>query len=751
MALVEKEEILLVAAENIPDELKKLPQFVLWRAEWNEQRKQFDKIPYQLNGRRASSTDSSTWGNFEQVLKIYEENNNYEGVGFVLTQQDDFVCVDIDDLQSVDELDPLAEEIVSMSYAETSPSGKGIHVWFRHKLDRERHKNKNAETGYEIYDSSRFLTITGESLNALPINPGGEELNVFLDKVLKREKAQVSTIQQNDNFGRAALSEEEIIKIACKNPATGDRFKSFLFGGWEPQYQSDYSDADLGFLNDLAFWCNCDIQMIDSIYRKSSLMRDKWDRPQNGTTYGNEQIMKAVSECANTFSPPQGGEGEIKRPWWRTNDNSTRSFLHQVLAKEVMKEYSIVRYPSPHSDLYYFNPKKGIYEQDRSGRQINGIIRKFDDELKNGQVKETHNYIQDMSPVVSKLNENYIALKNGILNFNTFELEPFNSDIFILQKIGVNYNPVAYDSFVDSTLNKVTRGHAASIENIKEIFACVLYPGVLVPKIHYLLGRSAHNGKSSVLNLIHQTFNKDGGSISAVTPQKLASSTFAGSSIYGKLANIVDDNPESLIEDSGLLKTIVTGGYAEIERKGRDSETVRLSTTMIIASNHFPNLNESGNAINRRLNIIPFDHNFSLDVDCLPDEESMRLISSDSASEYVLKIAVDTLKRMMSNPSADKLTPNDKVREAATAFAEHNDPAADFFHEFNEQYFNDVRGTRAIKDYEDWCRENRVPPMDTKKFKEVVCTRYSMEWKDKSVQESGAWKTVKGFKSKGNK
>ena len=303
-------------------------------------------------------------------------------------------------------------------------------------------------------------------------------------------------------------------------------------------------------------------------------------------------------------------------------------------------------------------------------------------------------------------------------------------------------------SFVESTLDKVTKGHAPSIENVKEIFACVLYTGVLVPKIHYLLGRSAHNGKSSILNLIHQTFNKDGGNISAVTPQKLSSSTFAGSSIYGKLANIVDDNPESLIEDSGLLKTIVTGGYAEIERKGRDSETVRLSATMIIASNHFPNLNESGNAINRRLNIIPFDHDFSKDDECLPDEESMRLIASDSASEYVLKLAVDALKRMMNNPSSEKLTVNEKAFEAASAFAEHNDPVGDFFHEFDEQYFIEVRGSRAIKDYEDWCRENRITPMETKKFKEVVNTRYNMEWKDKSVRESGMWKTVKGFKSK---
>lgn len=745
MTIKEKEKILLVSEENIPEELKNLPQWVLWDAEWNEERQQFEKIPYQINGKKASSTDFATWNTFDKVFEIYEESNNFEGIGFVLSPLDQYCVVDIDDISDVYNLDELASEITDMSYAEVSPSGTGTHIWFRYKHNKERHKNKNADTGYEIYDNKRFITVTGQSLNDLPINDGGAILDAFLDKVLKRETIVTQQITAA-SFGRASLSEDEIIRRAL-NGKNGDRFYSFLFGGWEPLFKGDYSSADMSFLNDLSFWCNKDPVIMDSIYRKSKLFRDKWDRPEDdhSTTYGQKHILKAISECKETYNPQESNKG---LNWWRTNGNGTLSFIHRILAREVLKEYSIVRYPNPHSDLYYYNPKKGIYEQDKSGRQISGIIRSFDDDLKNSQIREVYHYIQEMSPVINSLNENYIAVENGLLNLKTFQLEPFDSKKFVLQKISVNYKSDAYDEFIASTLRKVTKGHSPSEENIKEIFACVLYPGVLVPKIHYLLGRSAHNGKSSILNMIHQTFNKDGGNISAVTPQKLASSPFAGASIYGKLANIVDDNPESLIEDSGLLKTVVTGGFAEIERKGRDSETVRLSTTMIIASNHFPNLNESGNAINRRLNIIPFEHNFSLDNECLPDEESMRLIASDSAREYVLKLAVDALKRMINNPSSDKLTPNEKAMEAASAFAEHNDPWGDYFHEFDEQYFNDVPGFRAISDYEEWCKANRIQPLETKKFKEVVNSKYDMEWKTKKIKYHGDWKSYKGFKSK---
>lgn len=311
MAVIKKDEILLVVAENIPSELKAYKQFILWKAQWNEDRRQYEKIPYQLNGKdKASVIEPSTWSTLDAVIDAYE-NGVGDGIGFVLTEDDPFSCLDLDDLEDVDDLPALAQEVVNMSYAETSPSGKGIHVWFRYEHNKERHKNKNAETGYEIYSNSRYLTITGENLNDLPINEGGVALDDFLDKVLKREEVKVSITQQNENIGKATLSEEEIIKIACNNPITGERFKSFLHGGWEPNYNSDYSSGDLAFLNYLAFWGNCDYQMMDSIYRKSSLMRDKWDRPQNGTTYGNEQIMKAINECTNTFNPTKKTDSNI--------------------------------------------------------------------------------------------------------------------------------------------------------------------------------------------------------------------------------------------------------------------------------------------------------------------------------------------------------------------------------------------------------------------------------------------------------
>lgn len=731
---------------DIPIELQQLNNWIVWRLESRNGKN--TKIPYNVNGIEARSNDENTWSSFVDAVTV-ARTRRYDGIGFMFSQNDEYIGVDIDKCYSNGEFNEIANDVIDLldSYTEFSPSTTGVHVIVKGRLPISitGTGKKSSKHGLEVYSHGRYFSFTGNRENANKIEERTEEIAKVINKYFSLSGPIVPS-QRNVGNG-SNLSESEIINIALKSKI-GGRFQVFMSGGWE-QFYSSQSEADMAFCNDLSFFTNCDYTMMDSIFRQSSLMRDKWDRRQNSSTYGDETLRKAIADCTNTFRPQekQVDSGE-KRPWFATNKNGTRTFLHKELAQEVLGEFSIVRYPSAHSDLYYFNPKKGIYEQDKSGRQISGIIRSFDDDLKSGQIREVYNYIQDMCQVINRVNENYIALENGLLNLKSFQLEAFNSKVFVLQKVGVRYDPNVYDQFVESTLHKVTKGHEPSIKNIKEMFGCVLYPGLLVPKMFYLYGRSAHNGKSSILNMIHYTFNKDGGNISAVPPQKLASNTFAGASLYGKLANVVDDQPDQVIEDSGTLKTIITGGYIEIEKKGKDSETVKMSTVMITASNFFPNFRESGAQINRRLHIIPFEHNFSLDKECLPDGESLERISSDSAREYVLKLAVDALKEMLSHSKSEKLTVNDKSLEAAKAFAEHNDPMADYFFEHDEGYFNEMPGARVLLEYEEWCKDNRVQAIDTQRFKEIICGQYDLEWKTKKIKYNGIWKSFKGFKSK---
>lgn len=662
MAILDLKQVTKPIFENIPEDLQTYSQWVLWKSEakYNKQknRTEYSKRPCDNHGNYINWKDPRNLLPFQVVQDAYDKGG-FNGIGFVLTENDPFVCIGLN-VESIEEIPEDKMSLVNVSYTEKIPTGNGLHIWLKGKKPDWIGTKHN---GIEFFGSNRFVTVTGDVYSWLDI----EENEYFIEYV------------SNKYFTRYQQT-SHVIKFSSeiKGQLTEDEVLAKLFSS------------------------------------------------KNG-------------EAAK----------KIENSWWATNTNGSKSLLHKVLAEEVIREYSIVRYPTPHSSLYYYNKERGIYEEDRSERQISAIIRTKDD-LKNSQIREVRDYIKDMSKIVCNINNQYIAVENGLLNLKTFELEKFSPGVFITQKLPTKYIPNAYDDFIHQTLEKVTQGHKPSIHNIHEMFACVLYPEILVPKMFYLYGPRAHNGKSSVLNMIYETFDKNGGNISAVSPQRLATNSFAGASIYGKLANIVDDQPDILIEDSGTLKTIITGGRTEIERKGRDSKNVKFSTICITASNFLPNFKENGKQINRRLHIIPFEYDFSSDPNCVSDSESMMRIGSESAREYVLKLAVDALKRMLRNPASEKLTPNDKSEVIGKQFAEHSDPLGDYFFEFSMEYFEGNQGTRIYEEYVRWCREHYVSSLDIKRFKEEVCNRYNMEWKTKQLKINGTWKSVKGFKSKCN-
>ena len=82
-------------------------------------------------GSPASTADSSTWGTFERVADF----RGADGIGFVFTEDDPYVGIDLDDCRDPDtgELTDLANSIVEQldSYTEISPSGTGIHIIVR--------------------------------------------------------------------------------------------------------------------------------------------------------------------------------------------------------------------------------------------------------------------------------------------------------------------------------------------------------------------------------------------------------------------------------------------------------------------------------------------------------------------------------------------------------------------------------------------------------------------------------------------
>ena len=321
-------ELLEPIFENFPEDLKAFPQWVVWKAVPTTDQQgnsKIDKIPINpKTGAHAKAGNPGTWGTFDQAREWYELNRGkphgegrVAGVGFELHKDDPFSGVDLDKCKNgIPGLEPWAAELIEAlkTYTEISPSGTGIRAIARGKLPPGRRK----EGKIEMYDSGRFLTITGHILrpDLARIEDRVEELRAVHAKAFQNRKKASNSASQSANDERVNIDELFILKHApqAKN---GARFKTLWKGDFSA-YPSQ-SEADLALCNMLAFWTRKHAAMMDSLFRQSGLMREKWDkvhRPEDGSTYGRMTIERAIRDCREVFKlrDPEGAKPREKKP-----------------------------------------------------------------------------------------------------------------------------------------------------------------------------------------------------------------------------------------------------------------------------------------------------------------------------------------------------------------------------------------------------------------------------------------------------
>lgn len=287
--------------ENIPAEMKKHDIFCCWKEEKRNGKK--TKVPYNARtGNRASSNDLSTFSSYGEAVKVM---HNYTGIGFIVSH--DICAIDLDDcVNEAGELNEIAQNVIAYfpnCYIEKSPSGRGLHIYFRVSnvdYDTDDYYINNRKLGIEVYIArvtKRFLTLTGDVFQDGNLEDMTDTLPQFLEVFMKRS----STVRLNDGDETVSyLSDESVIEKASKS-GNCEKFKK-LWSGDIPSYESR-SEADLALASILAFWCGRDIEQMDRLFRKSGLMRDKWDRKQSGTTYGQTTLETARRNVFTTYKP----------------------------------------------------------------------------------------------------------------------------------------------------------------------------------------------------------------------------------------------------------------------------------------------------------------------------------------------------------------------------------------------------------------------------------------------------------------
>jgi putative DNA primase/helicase len=153
-----------VHVTGIPAELAARSQWVCWRWEWVDGR--WTKIPINpKTGGRASSTAPATWAPVE-VAMAFMERHHLPGIGFVVTPDDPFVGIDLDDCRDPEtgDIAAWARQIVDAfdSLTEITPSETGLRIWITSHdglLPGGAHGRRKGQI--EVYGAGRFFTVTG--------------------------------------------------------------------------------------------------------------------------------------------------------------------------------------------------------------------------------------------------------------------------------------------------------------------------------------------------------------------------------------------------------------------------------------------------------------------------------------------------------------------------------------------------------------------------------------------------------------
>jgi hypothetical protein len=162
----------LIPDLRVPDDLTERDQWVLWRNQMRSGKP--TKVPYQLSGKPADSTNPRTWATFEEALNRWRrDRQRYTGLGFVFSKGDPLAGIDLDD--SLDDQGDVKEwargiiERFSDTYIEISPSGRGLKIWARGSLPANLPGICVGDGAVELYDHARYFAVTGRVFRGGPI------------------------------------------------------------------------------------------------------------------------------------------------------------------------------------------------------------------------------------------------------------------------------------------------------------------------------------------------------------------------------------------------------------------------------------------------------------------------------------------------------------------------------------------------------------------------------------------------------
>lgn len=348
MALTKETQNKVIREQNIPEELKQLQNWTLWKYEDNPKGGKPRKVPYFGGSTKASSNNPATWLKFSE-LQNFLAGGHYDGINIIFTNDDIYIGIDLDSvINEQGEISTLAQKIIELcdSYTEISPSGTGIRIIVKVSNEVVIDNRNDSFSGIEIYQRDHFLSITGNLLD-----PSKNTIEYRDEAVLKivQEYLHPSAKEQYEAIPAEELSK---LKTTASNAEILDRMYSSKFGDeyrylFEIGYPSgsNKSGEDWKLACELIYQCLGDVGKAKELISMSALYHDrdkeKWETPRRGYgTYTDMTLYFALcrkkkdidKQLAKMNTIPIGENEAFVFPYGYVSENG---LLYKIVEKRV--------------------------------------------------------------------------------------------------------------------------------------------------------------------------------------------------------------------------------------------------------------------------------------------------------------------------------------------------------------------------------------------------------------------------------
>lgn len=743
--------------ENIPKELKDLKQWGCFHKKWVPERNKYTKIPINpFTGGAGKSNDQSTWSDFDTALRAIEKIDRADGLAFYFANG--YTGLDIDHINEEleaykhgdHENDNLVEAIRKLTkntYLEVSLSGEGLHAIFKGKIPGKRRRKGQ----FEMYEKGRFFALTG---NTFSKDPEIQSLNTDKMKKLYEYcfgKDKVTVLHpENVSFQEIDLSIPEIIHRA-EQSKTGKRFELLLRGGWENFYNS-HSEADMAFANDLAFWTGRNFQKMDTIFRNSSLMREKYDEKRGQTTYGASLLNKAINETTEIYSIRSSNakydlsflESEPKTPkHYALNDIGNAYRFYDAFGKKFKYSFTDKKWFF-YNGSYWEKDTKGLVN--KAAEEIPKIMRqekitidpdlpdKEKDKIQNawnkfilqtGNKRNQDNMLKTVRAHVSVDHGEFdredmlLNTRSGYVDLSSGELHDHD-----IKKMFSRITSAEYSETIDAPkwlefLNQIFNRDQEMIHFFQKVCGyCVT--GSTKEQVMFICYGNGRNGKSVAINTVQDIIGLysstlDMDTLMASNGAKAGASPEIARLEGSRLVVTSESNDGSRFNES-LIKTM-TGGDRIVARflYGEDFE-FKPKFKLMMATNHLPVIRGTDDGIWRRLILIPFTVQIPEDkVDKnLPDKlkaESMGILN------WIVQGAIAWQREGLEIP--------DSIKDASKEYRNEMDQIQAFVDDCCDVGKNyQVKASELFRNYDDWAAETNNYKYNVTRFGAKIANKF---------------------------